>query len=128
MKLEEGKIYLDRLNNRVEFRYMGKTGFAIVCEPGDSGGGMQSCWAVKSESLRNLSWVELTDEELQEIVLGECVEKRDRNSKFMALDEIKRRSHEEGYDKGRNYKPDDVMLEKLLNACGFVRAGSKTNG
>ena len=51
--LKTGKIYVDcRTNEKVEFRYMGQTGLAIVCEPGDSGGGMQSCWGVLPEMLK----------------------------------------------------------------------------
>ena len=35
----------------VEFGYMGQTGLAIVYEPGDSGGGMQSSWGVDPDNL-----------------------------------------------------------------------------
>ena len=41
----------ERKTEDVEFRYMGGEGHAIVCEPGDSGGGMQSCWGVDPEAL-----------------------------------------------------------------------------
>jgi len=47
-----GCIYTDMENGEeVEFKYMGQTGYAIVCEPGDSGGGMQSSWGLKPERL-----------------------------------------------------------------------------
>ena len=48
-----GDIYLDsETNKKVEFCYMGMTGLAIVCEPGDSGGGMQSTWGIEPERLQ----------------------------------------------------------------------------
>lgn len=54
-RLRAGEIYFDRRHDEnVEFCYMGKTGLAIVCEPGDSGGGMQSCWGIEPESLEDL--------------------------------------------------------------------------
>jgi len=50
--LKEGQVYYDTVNKEnVEYRYMGQTGRAIVCEPGDSGGGMQSSWAINPENL-----------------------------------------------------------------------------
>ena len=50
--LEEGKIYIDsKSKEAVEFKYAGQTGLAIVCEPGDSGGGMQSSWGLDPEQL-----------------------------------------------------------------------------
>lgn len=53
--LKPGRIYWDSKNKeRVEFGYMGQTGLAIVYEPGDSGGGMQSSWAVKPENLEDI--------------------------------------------------------------------------
>ena len=52
MELIKGKIYYDtKYKVEVEFCYMGYTGLAIVCEPGDSGGGMQSCWGVDPNNL-----------------------------------------------------------------------------
>ena len=52
MKLIKGEIYYDKFHKElVEFVYMGQTGWAIVCEPGDSGGGMQSCWGITPSSL-----------------------------------------------------------------------------
>lgn len=54
-RLKQGEIYWDKKNKeKVEFGYMGQTGFAIVYEPGDSGGGMQSSWGVKPENLENI--------------------------------------------------------------------------
>ena len=51
-RLKQGEIYWDGVNNEaVEFGYMGQTGFAIVYEPGDSGGGMQSSWGVNPNNL-----------------------------------------------------------------------------
>ena len=51
-RLIEGQLYFDdHSKETVEFRYLGKTGLAIVCEPGDSGGGMQSSWGVKPSRL-----------------------------------------------------------------------------
>jgi hypothetical protein len=45
--LTRGKIYRDtKEGTKVEFVYMGQTGLAIVCEPGDSGGEMQSSWGI----------------------------------------------------------------------------------
>jgi len=55
-KLVRGNIYLDtKTAEKVEFKYMGQTGLAIVCEPGDSGGGMQSSWAIDPERLESIS-------------------------------------------------------------------------
>lgn len=52
MKLEEGKIYINRKSKEaVEFGYVGQTGKAICCEPGDRGGGMQSCFAIDPQDL-----------------------------------------------------------------------------
>jgi len=55
MKAEElidGQIYYDKVNKQeVEFGYMGQTGLAIVYEPGDRGGGMQSSWAIDPNNL-----------------------------------------------------------------------------
>ena len=54
-RLNEGEVYQDIVHNEsVEFRYMGKTGLAIVCEPGDSGGGMQSCWGIDPNHLEEI--------------------------------------------------------------------------
>lgn len=51
-RLIPGNVYWDKKNNElVEFGYMGQTGKAIVYEPGDSGGGMQSSWAINPENL-----------------------------------------------------------------------------
>jgi len=51
-RLKRGELYLDKVNQEtVEFGYMGGTGFAIVYEPGDSGGGMQSSWGVNPNNL-----------------------------------------------------------------------------
>ena len=51
-RLKQGETYWDRVNSEeVEFGYMGQTGFAIVYEPGDSGGGMQSSWGVNPNNL-----------------------------------------------------------------------------
>lgn len=51
-KFKRGKIFYHiPCKQNVEFRYMGKTNLAIVCEPGDSGGGMQSCWGVDPNKL-----------------------------------------------------------------------------
>jgi hypothetical protein len=51
-KLEEGRVYYDNVaKEEVEFGYMGQTGLAIVYEPGDSGGGMQSSWAIDPKRL-----------------------------------------------------------------------------
>lgn len=53
--LKEGQTYWDRKNKeQVEYRYLGQTGIAIVCEPGDSGGGMQSCWGVNPADLETI--------------------------------------------------------------------------
>jgi len=38
----------------VEFGYMGQTGLAIVYEPGDSGGGMQSAWGINPDNLESI--------------------------------------------------------------------------
>ena len=51
-RLKPGEIYWDRKNKeKVEFGYMGRTGYAIVYKPGDSGGGMQSSWGVDPDNL-----------------------------------------------------------------------------
>ena len=50
--LQVGEVYYDVVNKEVvEFRYIGGTGLAIVREPGDSGGGMQSCWGIDKDDL-----------------------------------------------------------------------------
>jgi hypothetical protein len=55
MKLERGQIYYDVINREeVEFGYMGAEGHAIVYEPGDSGGGMQSSWGINPANLVKL--------------------------------------------------------------------------
>lgn len=52
LALIPGKIYVNTQNNeKVEFGYMGTTGYAICYEPGDSGGGMQSSFGIKPEFL-----------------------------------------------------------------------------
>ena len=54
-KLRIGEVYYDKKHKQVvEFRYMGQTGWAIVCEPGDSGGGMQSCWGTGPDNLERI--------------------------------------------------------------------------
>lgn len=54
-RLKEGSIYWDKEHNEfVEFGYMGKTGLAIVYAPGDSGGGMQSAWALDPNNLETM--------------------------------------------------------------------------
>jgi hypothetical protein len=54
-RLNRGEIYWDNKNKeKVEFGYMGQTGYAIVCEPGDSGGGMQSSWGVNPDNLESI--------------------------------------------------------------------------
>lgn len=54
-RLKEGTIYWDKEDKKsVEFGYLGKTGYAIVYEPGDSGGGMQSSWAVDPANLEEI--------------------------------------------------------------------------
>ena len=56
LDLVKGEIYYDiRHKEEVEFQYMGQTGLAIVCEPGDSGGGMQSCWGITADNLQSLT-------------------------------------------------------------------------
>jgi len=53
-RLKQGEIYWDKKYNEfVEFGYMGQTGYAIVYEPGDSGGGMQSSWGTDPENLES---------------------------------------------------------------------------
>lgn len=53
--LIQGALYWDKANKEmVESGYMGKTGLAIVYEPGDSGGCMQSSWGVYPENLEKL--------------------------------------------------------------------------
>ena len=55
-KLENGKLYFDTERKEiVEFGYMGQTGYAIVYEPGESGGGMQSSWCVEPEKLEAIT-------------------------------------------------------------------------
>tara|TARA_Y100000310_G_C20599878_1_gene772449 strand:- start:351 stop:557 length:207 start_codon:yes stop_codon:yes gene_type:complete len=55
-KLKQGKIYGDMINKeKVEFGYMGQTGLAICYEPGDSGGGMQSSFALRPENLEEIT-------------------------------------------------------------------------
>ena len=50
--LREGEIYMDKRNAQlVEYKYIGQTGYAIVCDPGDSGGGMQSSWEIMPNNL-----------------------------------------------------------------------------
>ena len=50
--LKMGEIYMDKRNDQlVEYKYMGQTGWAIVCEPGESGAGMQSSWGIKPNNL-----------------------------------------------------------------------------
>jgi len=54
-KLKAGRTYWDnKCKEIVEFQYMGRTGYAIVCEPGDSGGGMQSCWGTNPNNLEKI--------------------------------------------------------------------------
>jgi hypothetical protein len=54
-KLKQGEIYWDKKKGeRIEFGYMGQTGLAIVYEPGDSGGGMQSSWGINPEDLEEI--------------------------------------------------------------------------
>ena len=54
-RLKQGEIYWDTKNKeKVEFGYMGQTGFAIVYAPGDSGGGMQSSWGVDPDNLEKI--------------------------------------------------------------------------
>jgi hypothetical protein len=51
-RLKQGEIYLDKVNNeKVEFGYMGQTGWAICYEPGDSRGGMQSSFGINPNNL-----------------------------------------------------------------------------
>jgi hypothetical protein len=53
-RLQPGEIYWDsRHQEQVEFGYMGKTGLAIVSEPGDSGG-MQSSWGLDPDCLERI--------------------------------------------------------------------------
>ena len=55
-RLKEGKIYWDKKHKeKVEFGYMGQTGLAIVYEPGDSGGGMQSSWGIDPDYLEDIT-------------------------------------------------------------------------
>ena len=45
--LVKGQVYAHKeTGEKLEFQYMGTTGKAIVCEEGDSGGGMQSSWVI----------------------------------------------------------------------------------
>lgn len=54
-RLKQGEIYWDKKHKeKVEFGYLGQTGLAIVYEPGDSGGGMQSSWGVDPENLERI--------------------------------------------------------------------------
>jgi hypothetical protein len=54
-RLIPGEIYWDKKNKKnVEYGYLGQTGFAIVYEPGDSGGGMQSSWGVDPDNLESI--------------------------------------------------------------------------
>jgi hypothetical protein len=54
-RLNQGETYWDKKNKMsVEFSYVGQTGYAIVCEPGDSGGGMQSHWGINPENLEEI--------------------------------------------------------------------------
>lgn len=54
-RLKCGEIYWDsKHNEKVEFGYMGQTGLAIVYEPGDSGGGMQSSWGIDPDNLEKI--------------------------------------------------------------------------
>jgi len=54
-RLKQSEIYWDNKNKeKVEFGYMGQTGLAIVYEPGDSGAGMQSSWAVDPDNLEKI--------------------------------------------------------------------------
>jgi len=54
-RLKQGEIYWDsKHEENVEFGYIGMTGLAIVYEPGDSGGGMQSSWGVNPENLEEI--------------------------------------------------------------------------
>ena len=56
IRLLKGEIYWDYVHKEeVEFGYMGKTGLAIVYEPGDSGGGMQSSWGVNPGNLESIT-------------------------------------------------------------------------
>lgn len=55
-KLTTSKIYWDKVNQeRVEFGYMGQTGLAIVYQPGNSGEGMQSSWAINPNNLEEIA-------------------------------------------------------------------------
>ena len=54
-RLRRGEIYWDKKNKeQVEYGYLGQTGLAIVYEPGDSGGGMQSAWGVDPDNLESI--------------------------------------------------------------------------
>jgi hypothetical protein len=54
-RLKPGEIYWDNKHKElVEFGYMGQTGLAIVYEPGDSGGGMQSSWGIDPDNLEEI--------------------------------------------------------------------------
>lgn len=54
-RLNQGEIYWDSKSKElVEFGYLGKTGCAIVYEPGDSGGGMQSAWGIDPDNLEKI--------------------------------------------------------------------------
>lgn len=55
IRLRRGELYWDGVRKEtVEFGYMGQTGLAIVYEPGDSGGGMQSSWGISPDNLEDL--------------------------------------------------------------------------
>jgi hypothetical protein len=58
-RLTPGEVYWDKKNDEVvEFGYMGQTGYAIVYDPGDSGGGMQSSWGIDPNNLEKISNLE----------------------------------------------------------------------
>lgn len=50
--LERNRLYYDRVSREVVvFKYLGQTGSAIVCEPGEELAGMQSSWAIAPGNL-----------------------------------------------------------------------------
>lgn len=54
-RLRRGETYWDNKHKEiVEFKYLGQTGYAIVCEPGDAGGGMQSSWGTYPDNLEKI--------------------------------------------------------------------------
>ncbi len=54
-RLIAGEIYWDTKHKEmVEFGYLGQTGLAIVYEPGDSGGGLQSSWGIDPDNLEKI--------------------------------------------------------------------------